>query len=427
VIARRLETADPLALYLSMREARGAFILEIGGRAYLGAAPKTVVRYAAGRLQVDASVTVTDDPVAHLREILATVPPAGGPGFRGGFVGYFGYGFVRCLEDVPSRHPASPFPEVELGLFEDWVEVAGGAATYHSLGEARAPEAVADVRPEATLDAAVPDMTREGFEEAVTEAKQEIRRGEIFQAVLSREETRAYRGDLAGYYATLRRVSPSPYQFLIQFGDRTIAGASPETLVRVEGDRITTFPIAGTRPRGETPGEQARLAAELVADEKERAEHNMLVDLARNDVGRVAAVGSVSVPEYLQVKAFSHVQHLVSRVTGRLAAGKDPWDAFGSVFPAGTVSGAPKVRAMEIIDRLEASARGPYAGAVGYVSRNGGLDTAITIRTLYAEGGRVHLRAGAGIVADSVPSMEYEETEHKLVALRAAARREVAA
>jgi anthranilate synthase component 1 len=255
------------------------------------------------------------------------------------------------------------------------------------------------------------------FEEAVGRAKDYILAGEVFQVVLSRRYEFQIRGDLFGFYEALRRINPSPYMYYLKLGPRCIVGASPEMLVRVEGAQLETYPIAGTRPWTRDAEANAALTQELLRDPKDAAEHVMLVDLARNDVGRVAEYGSVSVPEYRVPHRFSHVQHLVSRVIGRLSPGVTAFDVLRALFPAGTVSGAPKVRAMEIIDELEPCRRGPYAGAVGYFSRTGSADFAITIRTLVASSGHASIQVGAGIVADSVPEHEWQETEHKAGAL----------
>jgi len=261
------------------------------------------------------------------------------------------------------------------------------------------------------------NVTKEHFEKSVEKAKEYVRQGDIFQVVLSKRYDFHIQGDLIGFYRSLRAINPSPYMYFFKAGDRQIVGSSPEMLVRVEKRVVETFPIAGTRPIVKTPAENKRLAQDLLADPKERAEHVMLVDLARNDVGKVAAYGSVHVPEFMQVHGYSHVQHIVSRVVGNLREDSDSYDAFRAVFPAGTVSGAPKPRAMEIIDELEPARRGPYAGAVGYFSNNGNADFAITIRTLFADKNNAHIQAGAGIVADSVPEREWVETDNKAQAL----------
>lgn len=266
------------------------------------------------------------------------------------------------------------------------------------------------------------DTTQQEFCTSIAQAKRHICSGDIYQVVLSKQLAAQYDGDLLLFYEVLRRINPSPYMFHLDFGGRVISGSSPEMLISAQENLITTYPIAGTRPLGQNAKERERYSRELLMDEKERAEHAMLVDLARNDIGRVAEYGSVRVPEYMMVESFSHVQHLVSRVEARLRKDQDALAAFAAVFPAGTVSGAPKQRAMEVINKLERSPRGPYAGAVGYLALNGHLDTAITIRTLFADthAQRLFLRAGAGIVHDSVPEREWDETERKLEALKVA-------
>jgi len=255
------------------------------------------------------------------------------------------------------------------------------------------------------------------FEEAVEKAKDYIISGDIFQVVLSKRYDFRFEGNLMAFYRSLREINPSPYMYYFKAGNRQIVGSSPEMLVRVDNRRVETFPIAGTRPCVENPSENKRLAEELLGDPKERAEHVMLVDLARNDVGKVAKFGSVHVPEFMKVHRYSHVQHIVSQVVGDLQDDKECYDALRAVFPAGTVSGAPKVRAMEIIEELEPTKRGPYAGAVGYFSYNGNADFAITIRTLFADGDKACIQVGAGIVADSIPEREWFETDHKAEAL----------
>jgi anthranilate synthase component 1 len=261
------------------------------------------------------------------------------------------------------------------------------------------------------------NVTKERFERAVEKAKDYVAAGDIFQVVLSKRYEFQVRGNLIAFYRALREINPSPYMYFLKAGDRQIVGSSPEMLVRVDNRVVETFPIAGTRPCRENPAENRRLAKELLADPKERAEHVMLVDLARNDIGRIAKFGSVHVPEFMKVHRYSHVQHIVSQVVGDLKDELKCYDALRAVFPAGTVSGAPKVRAMEIIEELEPTRRGPYAGAVGYFSYNGNADFAITIRTLFADKDKAYIQAGAGIVADSVPEREWFETNHKAEAL----------
>jgi len=284
------------------------------------------------------------------------------------------------------------------------------AEVEHLIKQPRTSEGLEYGRPKVNI-------TKKRFEEAVEKAKEYIVSGDIFQVVLSKRYDFRVKGDLMAFYRSLREINPSPYMYFFKAGNRQIVGSSPEMLVRVDNRVVETFPIAGTRPCVENPRENKRLAEELLADPKERAEHVMLVDLARNDVGKVAKFGSVHVPEFMKVHRYSHVQHIVSQVVGDLKDDRECYDALRAVFPAGTVSGAPKVRAMEIIEELEPTKRGPYAGAVGYFSYNGNADFAITIRTLFADGDKAYIQAGAGIVADSVPEREWFETDHKAEAL----------
>jgi len=271
------------------------------------------------------------------------------------------------------------------------------------------------------LGEALPErFGREAYEAAVVAAKRHIYEGDIFQVVPSRRTGFRIDGDAFQLYRALRQVNPAPYLFFLVFEGVTLCGASPEVLVRVEDGRADVFPIAGTRRRGATPEEDAALEAELLADAKERAEHLMLVDLGRNDLGRVCDTGTVHVARYGYVERYSHVMHLVSHVSGRVRAGASPLDVFRAAFPAGTLSGAPKVRAMQIIDALEPERRGVYGGAVGYLDMRGNMDTCIAIRTLVLAGGAAYLQSGGGVVADSDPAFEYEETLAKARALRAA-------
>lgn len=262
-----------------------------------------------------------------------------------------------------------------------------------------------------------PEPIEERYKENVEDAKKYIESGDIFQVVLSKRYPLTIQGDAVDFYRRLRFLNPSPYMYYLKFGERAIIGSSPEMLVRVEGTSVETFPIAGTRPFSALKTEDERMRKELANDPKELAEHTMLVDLARNDLGKVCEYGSVCLRDAMRIESYSHVQHIVSHVTGQLRSSLDSFDVFRAVFPAGTVSGAPKIRAMEIIEELEKVRRGPYAGAVGYFSFNGNADFAITIRTLIAHGSRGYIQAGAGIVADSNPQREWEETEYKASAL----------
>src|SRR6185369_9017055 len=261
------------------------------------------------------------------------------------------------------------------------------------------------------------NVTRDAFEAAVEKAKEYVRSGDIIQVVLSQRFSGELSADPLDIYRVLRTLNPSPYMFFLRLDDTVIVGASPEVMVRKEGRQVELRPIAGTRPRGGTREEDARLAEELLADPKERAEHVMLVDLGRNDLGRVCSTGSVHVSELMVIERYSHVMHIVSNVQGELSAGRDAFDLVRATFPAGTLSGAPKVRAMEIIDELEPVRREVYGGAVGYFSFSGNMDLAIAIRTLVIKDGKVHLQAGAGIVADSDPAAEWQETVNKGMAV----------
>ena len=400
----------------------------------------------------DASLgPAVGDTVDRIRAAFPDVARRGFPDtdrqiLSGGFVGFLAYEAVYdlWLEEVGVERPETEFPDAEFLLTTRTVvfdEKEGTVELVFTpvIGAADNPTAVYDAlaaeadRVVGTLaDAAPPDPDgirvraedagpKAEYETAVRKAKRHVLDGDIYQGVISR--SRQLRGDVdpRGLYAALREVNPSPYMYLLKHGDRSIVGASPETLVSVKGDRIVSNPIAGTCPRGNSPVEDRRLAGEMLADGKERAEHTMLVDLARNDVRRVSEPGSVRVEEFMNVLKYSHVQHIESTVTGTLAADADPFDATRATFPAGTLTGAPKVRAMEIIDDLEPTPREAYGGGVGYFSWTGDADFAIVIRTATLREGvgsreedEITIRAGAGLVADSDPTAEYEETEHKM-------------
>jgi len=371
-------------------------------------------------------------------------------------VGYFGYDCARMWERLPAHRDESPFPSAFLMFFErlyifdhlhrTLILLANAAISSEAWRQGEAGlrkayrEAVNRLERMAELpqrraadgfgggrtgkDLAAPGLLSVSsnfspgeFMRAVERAKEYIRSGDIFQVVLSQKFRAVCRSPGLDIYRALRAVNPSPYMFYIKGGGTEIAGSSPEAHVRLEGRRAVVRPIAGTRPRGKCEGEDERMAAELLADPKERAEHVMLVDLARNDLGRVCRYGSVRLKEFMTVERYSHVLHLVSQVSGELKEGEDALSLLRATFPAGTVSGAPKIRAMEIIAELEREERGPYAGALGYWSFNGWMDTAIVIRTILKRGEEVTFQAGAGIVADSVPEREYEETVRKAAAL----------
>ncbi len=345
--------------------------------------------------------------------------------FIGGSVGYVSYDAIRYWERIPSiTNDDLGFPDVQMSVFDDGIvfDHRHNTIYYYSTGEDRYDYILKlEDQPieteELSFGKPKVNVAKDHFEASVEKAKEYVKQGDIFQVVLSKRFDFEIKGDLIEFYRTLRKINPSPYMYFLKSGDRQIVGSSPEMLVRVEDRTVETFPIAGTRPIAKNPVENQRLAQELLADPKERAEHVMLVDLARNDIGKVATYGSVHVPEFMQVHEYSHVQHIVSRVVGDMRDDYQSYDALKAVFPAGTVSGAPKPRAMEIIEELEPVRRGPYAGAVGYFSYNDNADFAITIRTLFAHENRAHIQAGAGIVADSVPEREWFETEQKAQAL----------
>ncbi|WNZ30404.1 MAG: anthranilate synthase component I [Candidatus Bathyarchaeota archaeon] len=363
----------------------------------------------------------SDDPLSTIAKTLKSLPEFLDQRFVGGAVGYIGYDAVRYWEKLPEKTiDDQKFPDVKVGIFDDGIiyDHKNRQAFYYYLNENRLEEINKQLK-EAENNGSLEckqlkvNISKEKFEDAVEKAKDYITAGDIFQVVLSKRYDFQIKGNLIGFYRNLRNVNPSPYMYFLKAGEHQIVGSSPEMLARVEKRAVETFPIAGTRPHVKDPIENKRLTEELLADPKERAEHVMLVDLGRNDIGKVSKFGSVHLPEFMQVHQYSHVQHIVSRVVGDLKDECNAFDALRAVFPAGTVSGAPKVRAMEIIEELEPTRRGPYAGAVGYFSYNGNADFAITIRTFVANGENAYLQVGAGIVADSVPENEWFETEHK--------------
>ena len=444
----------PVAAFLRIaRGARQPFLLESveGGEAiarysFLGRDPVALVRAT-----VDGGPT-GDDPLRELRRTMSGHRPVrlgDLPRFTGGAVGYLSYDVVRLLERLPrSVEDDLRVPDVLFGIYDtvlafdhlkQRIQIVSNVRTEadgRRLGAAalrrrfhaacRRIEAMERLllRP---APPPAPRASRRGrwranisetlYKDNVRLAKEYIRAGDIFQVVLSQRFERRASAAPFSIYRALRRINPSPYMYYVDFGEVALAGASPEMLVRVEGDRVRTRPIAGTRPRGRNEDDDRALEEELRSDPKERAEHVMLVDLGRNDLGRVSRPGSVEVSRFMDVERFSHVMHLVSEVTGRLRADRDAFDGLLACFPAGTVSGAPKVRAMEIIEELETTRRGPYAGAVGYVDYSGNLDSCITIRTTVMARGVAHVQAGAGIVADSVPQREYQECVSKAGAL----------
>jgi anthranilate synthase component 1 len=448
----------PVSAFLKIAEhADYAFLLEsveggehVGRYSFLGKDPFLILRSRNGKVTIDqaGAVTERDRPfIDVLRSLMADfrspfVPEL--PRFTGGAVGYLGYGaaswFEPVLGDLGSAADGSDqagFMLFDTVLAFDHVQhriliIANARITADDDLESLYQFACAKIQflereLERNLSRLMPpstdglelrsNYTRERFEEQVRTAKEYIAAGEIYQVVLSQRFEAPIAADPFTVYRALRHVNPSPYMYFVRMGGTTIVGSSPEMLVRVEGSHVETHPIAGTRPRGRNTEEDLRLAEELKRNEKERAEHVMLVDLGRNDVGRVCEFGSVRVPRFMGLEKFSHVMHLTSVVEGKLADDRDRLDALVSCFPAGTVSGAPKVRAMQIIKTLEPSGRGLYAGAVGYLDFAGNLDFCIAIRTIIISDGTAYLQVGAGIVIDSNPAAEYEETRDKARAL----------
>ena len=418
-----------------------------GRYTFLGSSPAVVIRGKENWVEIVEGGEVTRlevaDPLDYIRGYMARYVPvevSGIPRFFGGAVGYLGYDAVRHFETLPDKngcdidaYDAYFIITDTILIFDSLSQKIKVVSNAHLDGSATAEAAYAEAigkiegliaRLKAPL-CAVPkaqtgrkatlasNVKREEFEGWVSRAKEYVRSGDIIQVVLSQRFSGELTVDPFDIYRALRTLNPSPYMFFLRLDETLVVGASPEVMVRKEGDLVELRPIAGTRPRGASQIADDALAQELLADPKELAEHVMLVDLGRNDLGRVCKIGSVKVSELMVVERYSHVMHIVSNVQGQLAAGQDAFDVVRATFPAGTLSGAPKVRAMEIIEELEGVRREVYGGAVGYFSFSGNLDMAIAIRTLVVKDGKVHLQAGAGIVADSDPATEYVETVNK--------------
>jgi anthranilate synthase component 1 len=448
----------PVTAFKKIDDGRFAFLLESieggekwGRYTFLGSSPSLIVRSKGNTLEIIENGHMTsrksEDPLDCIREILSRFTPVeveGLPRFFGGAVGYMGYDMVRHFEHLPTNKPALLDAYDAYFLFTDTIVIFDTmslkikvVSNAHLNGNKTAEEAYRSAtdnidsiikRLRMPLPLNIPltsstkvelhsNVSRKDFEASVEKAKEYVRSGDIIQVVLSQRFSGELSADPLDIYRVLRTLNPSPYMFFLRLDDTVIAGASPEVMVRKEGDRVELRPIAGTRPRGATSDEDARLAEDLLADPKERAEHVMLVDLGRNDLGRVCTVGSVTVSELMIIERYSHVMHIVSNVQGQLEASRDAFDLVRATFPAGTLSGAPKVRAMQIIDELEPVRREIYGGAVGYFSFSGNMDLAITIRTLVIKNGKVHLQAGAGLVADSDPASEWQETINKGMAV----------
>jgi anthranilate synthase component 1 len=450
----------PLSVYLKLANRPYSYLLEsvVGGERFgrysfiglpaavrIEVSGETCTEYRGAQAVSQKKVA---DPLAYVNEYLGRFKAAqvtGLPRFCGGLVGYFGYDTVRYIE----KRLASVRKKDELGtpdillLVSEEIAIVdnlsgkltlvvyaepGKPGAYHAA-QARLKELLVKLRDPVTIPAdvrgpsepAVSGFGEAAYHKAVERAKQYIFEGDIMQVVPSQRMVKPFRATPLALYRALRTVNPSPYMYYFDFGGFHVVGASPEILVRLEGDTVTVRPIAGTRRRGATAAEDAAFEKELLADEKERAEHIMLVDLGRNDAGRVAQTGSVKVTEQMVVERYSHVMHIVSNVEGKLKPGLNAIDVLRAAFPAGTVSGAPKVRAMEIIDELEPVKRGIYAGAVGYLGFHGNMDVAIALRTAVVKDGKLYVQAGGGIVADSQPAAEWQETQSKARALLRAA------
>ncbi|HAJ56892.1 MAG TPA: anthranilate synthase component I [Candidatus Omnitrophica bacterium] len=459
-----LET--PVSAFLKIDSGRYSYLLEsvesqenVGRYSFLAAGPslvfsskgrKVTLERFSSKGRTSRTYQCEGSPLDEVRKITADfrfVGAKGLPRFCGGLVGYMGYDTVRFFEKIPDKNPDElGIPDCVFMLSQNLVifdhvnrtiKVLANAI-LESSGEKELKTAYdaavgsieailrklrTPLKKEKLLEekrsnvAAVSNMTKKDFMNAVLRAKEYIRRGDIIQVVPSQRLKMSLKSKPIDIYRSLRSVNPSPYMFYLKLSGFTLVGSSPELLVRCQDGIVETRPIAGTRPRGANDAEDEALVRDLLSDAKEKAEHLMLVDLGRNDLGRVCRYGSVRVSEFMGIEKYSHVMHIVSNVIGRLKPGKDAFDALIACFPAGTVSGAPKIRAMEIIDELENTRRGPYAGAIGYFSFSGNLDSCIIIRTIFIKGDTLYIQAGAGIVNDSVPEREYYETLNKAKAL----------
>ncbi len=453
------DTETPIRVFKSLRPDRYSFLLESveGGErwsrySFMGMEPMLTFKSKATNVTVESDTgteeIIVKKPLQLLERYLAAYRPAkieGLPRFFGGAVGYIGYETVSFFEAIPDQLPD------KLGVPDTWFMVPKVVLIFDNLKQTikvvynvhlsegvepsayydKAARHIVDIVDRLAQGAGIETRPRqvsspsriesnipqEEFESMVSKAKDYIRQGEIIQVVLSQGFETATSSEPFEIYRALRRVNPSPYLFYLQFDGTALLGSSPEVMVRLEDKHITLRPIAGTRPRGKTETEDKKLEAELLADPKEKAEHVMLVDLARNDVGRVSEFKTIKLSDLMIVERYSHVMHIVSNIEGVLKDGLTAFDVLRASFPAGTVSGAPKVRAMEIIHELEPCRRGPYSGAVGYFGFDGNMDLAITIRTILMKDARAFIQAGAGIVADSNPTNEYNETIHKASAL----------
>ena len=389
----------------------------------MGFDPKIIFKGYSDRVEIiendNTTIIKTDDPFIELKKLLGKSDDQKYR-YLGGAVGVVNYDSIRLVENISEENNLTQ-PIMEFGIYDDGLLYDNVDKKlfyfYHDVNRFDDFIVSDDSFDEFHSSEVIPNMDKEKFSNIVNKAKQYIHDGDIFQVVLSRKFAFETSGDNLTLYKTLRKLNPSPYMYHLKQDSKTIIGASPEMLVRITDDKVETFPIAGTRKITDDEEKNKALSEELIHDEKELAEHTMLVDLGRNDIGRVCKYGTVRPESLMQIKRFSHVQHIVSHVVGSLDSKNDMFDAFQAVFPAGTVSGAPKVRAMQIIDELEAEERGPYAGAVGYFSYNGCCDFAIAIRSIFIENNKGFVQSGAGIVSDSVAENEFKETEHKAGAM----------
>ena len=453
------DTETPVTTYLKIKEKHLSYLLESaegsekwGRYSFIGYMPYLTIISREGEMEVREGgvkqvLRNVDNPLEVLRNIcrrFEPVPVRELPPFQGGLVGYCNYELIRKWERLPGLRPVNGgMPEsvftvsrrmiifdhrthritvvvfAFLGEGEDLEKYYRQACQEleEAMEELQSPLPAVSGEEVICLSGLEPNVSKERFEESVKKAKTHIEAGDVIQVVLSQRFSADVGGDAFTLYRNLRSINPSPYMFYLNFGEVKLIGSSPEILARLTDGKIELRPIAGTRPRGQSPEEDLELERELLADPKERAEHIMLVDLGRNDTGRVAAPGSVTVPRLMEVERYSHVMHIVSRVEGQLKPDMDAFDLFMAAFPAGTVTGAPKIRAMEIISDLEPTCRGPYAGGVGYFGFNGNMDFCITIRTMTMWREKLSIQAGAGIVADSTPEGEYEETLKKAAAM----------
>ncbi|MBU2461571.1 anthranilate synthase component I [bacterium] len=448
-----LET--PISIFLKTR-AGYSFLLEsalsiekIGRYSFIGVSPSTIFRAYFDRVEIVRNgkierLTLGQDPLSHLITILDSLKPASLPGlpiFWGGAVGYIGYDYIRYIEHLPPKTPEDleiplsifVIPE-NIIIFDHQKAIMKIVATIPEASYQKACESIEaiaeklskplpkDIYQSPIIAPSKPifEFPKEGYKKAVLRAKEYIKAGDIFQVVPSQRIRRKTKASPISIYRALRQINPSPYMYLLDFDELSLIGSSPELLVKVENGFAETRPLAGTRRRGNNEAEDKRLEKELLLDEKERAEHLMLVDLGRNDLGRVCEFATITLPDFMSIERYSHVMHIMTSVRGKVKDGISPLDVLRACFPAGTLSGAPKVRACEIIDELEPVRRGVYAGCVGYFSFSGNMDTCITIRTILLHQGTAYIQAGAGIVADSDPEMEYKESLNKASAMLSA-------